>query len=339
VLSANSARASTELDWLIPVSAILAIELLLWFLSYSAGLAYAPQITAYGVVAYSCMTLVLAYHCLALLYRTRGQPPLSTLTRTAFSDWRRLVFLLVALQIVALGSSAFGALKAAMPKTVPFWLDQPLYRAEAYVFGAPPWQWTQYFLGWATPGIELIYSTFVPTHLAATFAVVFLKPSPLKTRALVSLFLIWLLLGIVAAYALSSAGPIFYDRVYGGDTVAGLNDTLRHAPIAVRTADSLWMLHELARPAIGNGLSAMPSMHVGLTLWLALVLRKTRAAPLAWTYFALIFLGSVHLGWHYVSDGLVASLGVLCIWRALRPGGAITAIENRQARGIVFGPA
>lgn len=80
----------------------------------------------------------------------------------------------------------------------------------------------------------------------------------------------------------------------------------------------LWWIAFVAvagRAFAPNGISAMPSMHVGLTLWLALVLRHTRWAKLTWTYFVLIWLGSVHLGWHYASDGLVAGLAILLIWR------------------------
>jgi hypothetical protein len=34
--------------------------------------------------------------------------------------------------------------------------------------------------------------------------------------------LIWLLLGVGLAYAVPSAGPIFYDRIYGGHQFAGI---------------------------------------------------------------------------------------------------------------------
>jgi drug/metabolite transporter (DMT)-like permease len=54
----------------------------------------------------------------------------------------------------------------------------------------------------------------------------------------------------------------------------------------------------------------MPSIHVACAVWLALVLR----IPVAWVYPALIFLGSVILGWHYASDGIVAAFGALVCW-------------------------
>jgi hypothetical protein len=38
-----------------------------------------------------------------------------------------------------------------------------------------------------------------------------------------------------------------------------------------------------------------------------------------WTYFAMIWVSSVHLGWHYVSDGIVGSAGALLIWQLAAP--------------------
>jgi hypothetical protein len=88
------------------------------------------------------------------------------------------------------------------------------------------------------------------------------------------------------------------------------------APLTAMTADALWHSHSANVATVANGISAMPSMHVGLTLWLAFVFKDTRLAPLGWTYYALIWTGSVLLGWHYFSDGLVGSLGVLLLWAA-----------------------
>ena len=129
--------------------------------------------------------------------------------------------------------------------------------------------------------------------------------------------LAWLVVGVGGAFALSSVGPIFYDRAFGGETFSALTQALHTAaPIAVRTSDLMWQFHVTDAPAVATGISAMPSMHVGLSLWLALISRGRRYAPLAWIYYAIIWLGSVHLGWHYFSDGLVASAAMLLSWRA-----------------------
>jgi len=62
----------------------------------------------------------------------------------------------------------------------------------------------------------------------------------------------------------------------------------------------------------------MPSMHVAIALWIALVWRayvpKTTLAVFA--FFFAIWIGSVMLGWHYAIDGIVSVVIVLVAWRS-----------------------
>jgi hypothetical protein len=60
----------------------------------------------------------------------------------------------------------------------------------------------------------------------------------------------------------------------------------------------------------------MPSVHVAMTLWVALVVR-TYFPPFqffAWAYFAAILIGSVHLGWHYAVDGIASIAIAMTAW-------------------------
>ena len=299
-------------DWLVPVAAIVALEIFAWWIEYRAGKAFAPRLLGYSLLTLLAFVLVASTRLLLHLRASRA---------AGARGWPRpsvgtVVTVLVGLQLLVLGSAAFSALKAAIPKEIPFWLDQPLAAAEQSLFGADPWQLSHAVLGWATPAIDQLYATFVPVHAIAVLAVLTAAPSERKTQALITLALSWLLVGIAGAYLLSSAGPIFYDRVFGGDRFAELMAVLGDAPVATRTAGLLWYFHSRDMPVIANGISAMPSMHVGLTLWLALVVRESRIAPLAWAYFAFMWIGSVHLGWHYAADGLVAAAAVLLLWQA-----------------------
>lgn len=61
-----------------------------------------------------------------------------------------------------------------------------------------------------------------------------------------------------------------------------------------------------------------------------------RYAPLAWLYYAIIWLGSVHLGWHYVSDGLVASVAMLLL---LHIAGALRFGRGRAPKPRVVQPS
>lgn len=297
-------------EWLVPVAVIVGLELVAWWVEYRAGKAFAPMLLGYSLLTLLAFGFVVGVRLLIhLRARRRAGAPVRMAAGPAIP-------ILAGLQLLVLGSAAFSALKAAIPKEIPFWLDPALADAELWMFGIDPWRISHALLGWATPAIDQLYATFVPVHAVSVLAVLTARPSSLKTRALIALALSWLLVGIAGAYSLSSAGPIFYDRAFGGNRFAELLAALEAAPVTTRTADLLWHFHVQDVPVIGNGISAMPSMHVGLTLWLALVLKGTRFAPLAWGYFAFIWLGSVHLGWHYAADGLAAALAILLLWQA-----------------------
>jgi hypothetical protein len=66
------------------------------------------------------------------------------------------------------------------------------------------------------------------------------------------------------------------------------------------------------------GVSAMPSMHNAIAVLYGLTAMRM-AKPLriaAWTFATLIFVGSIHLGWHYAVDGIIAGLMMAGIWYA-----------------------
>jgi membrane-associated phospholipid phosphatase len=70
----------------------------------------------------------------------------------------------------------------------------------------------------------------------------------------------------------------------------------------------------------------MPSMHIGMACWLALSLRSyfPKMQWAGWAYMATIWLSSIHLGWHYASDGIGGVIGALLVWRA---AGAIAGFK------------
>ncbi|MEO6114623.1 MAG: phosphatase PAP2 family protein [Sphingomicrobium sp.] len=177
-------------------------------------------------------------------------------------------------------------------------------------------------LGWATTFADRVYGLWLPTQLVALFSVVVARPSAAKARALTCYAAAWFLLGVVAAMLLSSAGPVFHDRVFGGARFAGLHAALlRHdAWMVAKTADAMWAAHASGRLGPISGISALPSMHVAISLWMALTARTLapRMAPFAWAYCAFIWVASVQLGWHYASDGLAGVAGMLMIWFAVR---------------------
>ena len=152
-----------ERDWLIPVACLLGIELSAWCALYAAGLAHPPIIAGYQLLALAALAPVLCFRSLST------PKPLERLRRMAREEPARIGALVAGMQLFVLGASLFSALKSAIPKLVPFWLDNPLARFERTMFGTDPWQLSNLLLGWATPAIDLVYASFLPIHLLAVF--------------------------------------------------------------------------------------------------------------------------------------------------------------------------
>jgi len=142
---------------------------------------------------------------------------------------------------------------------------------------------------------------------------------------LLTFVLLWALIGNIAATLLSSAGPVYFGRITGlPDPYAPLMSYLHQAsaisPVpALGVQDMLWKLYVSHGIAVGAGISAMPSLHVAIAVSFVLLARSIdRRLAIAFTVFALlIFLGSVHLGWHYAIDGYVSVAGAWLIWRGV----------------------
>ena len=145
----------------------------------------------------------------------------------------------------------------------------------------------------------------------------------LRQRYLVAYLMTWGVGTCVLGTVLSSAGPCFYGLIESGaNPYAGLMNYLAGAndiyPIwAVPTQATLWDSH-LAGHGDIEGVSAMPSMHVGTTILFICCAVAAGKRWLVWfsSLFALsIFLGSILLGWHYAIDGYLGALVALACWK------------------------
>ena len=222
--------------------------------------------------------------------------------------------------------NTYASWKTLIPVVQPFYLDPVLAEVDRWIhFGRAPWEWLHPVLGGvaATKAIDHVYFTWVLLIPVAILLAAFRSDARSRAQFFLTYGLTLILLGSLAATVMSSAGPCYYGFVVSGpdpyvelmrflqvvDTRAGLHVT--------EIQDWLWRSH-LARGEVAYArISAMPSIHVGLTFLYVLAVRgKARILDLlGWTYFVLILVGSVHLGWHYAVDGYVAVLGVAALWK------------------------
>jgi hypothetical protein len=288
--------------WLLVLASLGVVELTWWTLCWLAGIAPAPFLGTYLVLAVGGLVAALA---LRMAFSPGAERP----------TWTALV---LGTLLTAIAASLFLPLKYAIPAQVPFWLDGPLAAAERMVLGVDAWIVADRLLGWALVPVDRIYGLWLPVQTVALFSVMLMTPSAAKTRALIGYTLAWFLLGVVAATAFASAGPIFYDRLLGGTDFAPLAERLRTggAAMALRESDSMWASFASARPGFVAGISALPSLHVAISMWMWLAARTLapRMAPLALAYAIFIAAASVQLGWHYIADGLAAVIGMAAVW-------------------------
>ncbi|HEX6660851.1 MAG TPA: phosphatase PAP2 family protein [Sphingomicrobium sp.] len=285
------------------MAAVTAVELIWWLAAWWRGVAPAPHVAIYLGLALTGLAVAIGLRLVLRLPPTGGRWP-AVLAGTV---------------LVGVGASAFLPLKYAIPREVPFWLDQPIALAERRLFGADPWLLLDRLLGWATVPMDWLYGCWLPVQLLVLFSLILARPSSIKSRALIAYSLAWFLLGAVAAMLLSSAGPLFYDRLYGGHQFQPLHAMLRTRGgwVALAESDLMWAARSDNDPGLVAGISAVPSIHVAMSLWIYLAAREImpRAALPAFAYFLLVWIGSVQLGWHYASDGLAGAIGMLGVWQ------------------------
>ena len=265
--------------------------------------------------------------------------------------WRRLFTeflsrdrILLSLPVLALWpvlALAFSVFKELIPAIQPFYLDQSLHALDRAIhLGHDPWTLLQPLFGHpaVTYVIDRLYALwFFVMYFALLLQITSTKDRRLRVRFLLSSMLAWTLLGSLGALLLSSAGPCYFGAVVGSPDpyaplISYLRDTVQNTHlsifghelssqlIAIRVQDMLWDGYRQGGGGLGHGISAAPSMHVASTWLVARMLQAHGRRVLAicgWSFFAVILLGSIHLGWHYAADGYISVAGAWIIWRAV----------------------
>jgi hypothetical protein len=302
------------------------------------GLSYLGFVATAGLAVFAAFALWYLYHA-----RVRKVPNFQAeAARRLKGDFLCRERLLLALPVLALWPitvMAFSYLKSVMPLIHPFYLDPTLYRWDRMLhFGVDPWRLLQPFLGhaWITYLINLGYAMwFFVFQAVLVLQSGAAKDRKLRMQFLLTMALAWALIGNVAATLMSSAGPCYYGLVVGGpDPYAPLMNYLHSVPAdlsfhafghqvrlpftAMILQDLLWQSQMDGDFGITKGISAAPSMHVASS-WIIARLAWSiggRARICGSLFLLFIFVGSIHLGWHYAVDGYVAAAAAWVLWRA-----------------------
>jgi hypothetical protein len=310
-------RKPSDADWLIPASIFVAIQYCFAF-GVSERIAYPlrPPVDAYLYIALALAGLAATARVLFFIgrmYLDGEANPTQRLKRFVDDYWRSWLLFFAGFLLAAAQIGALTWLKAMLPFAVPFWADPMLAAADRAILGTDAWRLFHPLLDPVDPIIDWGYASWFPLKTCVLLWALSKTPCFEKSRALLSYFLMIGLFGVVGQYALSSAGPIFYARL-------GLGDHFKDLPfsaVALRGSDYLWAARQDIHSPIGGGISAMPSVHVASSVWMAFAcwaLLPRICGLLAIAFAVLIFVGSMYLGWHYFVDAAAGVVAGCAAW-------------------------
>lgn len=213
----------------------------------------------------------------------------------------------------------FQALKQSIGPTVGFRYDPVLAQLDEALHRGPAWHMFAGLLR-SPSALRSIDWLYMFWFLALVLVIVWLSWTgrrALRARALLSFLLIWIFGGTIAAWALASAGPCYSDAPQYRELIARLDDV--GFPLWARfNQRGIWAAQQADQWLAFGGVSAMPSMHVAVAVWMAVVVwhRSRRLGALLTVYACIVQIGSVVLGWHYAIDGYIGAAIAWFAWSA-----------------------
>ncbi|MEK7660420.1 MAG: phosphatase PAP2 family protein [Pseudomonadota bacterium] len=169
--------------------------------------------------------------------------------------------------------------------------------------------------------IDAFYIFWFPIQLVVIASMSFQKIASFhRYRYLLTFGLNYLVIGVIAANLVSTAGPVYFERLNPGSDIyahhmAILDQITPSFQLhATQWQDALWAAY-ISSPSYSY-ISAFPSMHVANAMLVFLISLKygllIRISGFLFLFLTLV--GSIFLGWHYAADGYAAILIVLGEW-------------------------
>lgn len=223
--------------------------------------------------------------------------------------------------------TGFTAIKDLIPTANPFSWDPAFTELDRVLhFGYQPYEWLSPLLNvpFVTYMINFNYNVWFFVMLGFCFWHGFAHTENRRRQHFFLAFMLTWLIGTgVFGTVFSSVGPGLFGRFYVDqvDPFKPLMGWLKHTsqfyPVySMDTMDKLWESYVQGKGLI-SGISAMPSMHVGSSVIFVLSAVATGKRWLIWAtsiFCAAIFMGSIHLAWHYAVDGYLGAAIAVCCW-------------------------
>ncbi|MEO6153464.1 MAG: phosphatase PAP2 family protein, partial [Croceibacterium sp.] len=201
--------------------------------------------------------------------------------------------------------------------------------ADRAIFGTDAWRLLQPMLGYPLVTSLLSYAYHAWVGLIYAGAIYFsfgAQDREVRARYFITFFTIWTVVGLALATGMASVGPCFVGPLLGyhefDQLVAYLNAANeQHRVMVLPVQQELLAGYLTDARGLGQGIAAMPSMHVGLaTLFALATWRINKLAGVLFTVFAaVIAVASVHLAYHYAVDGIVAAAVTIMTWAVAGP--------------------
>lgn len=313
---------------------------LLW--ERAAGLHSAQLLEDYFQIPPFAAVFVFLLWCGLPFFRPaeyRGLPPSKAALAMLRARWPLLFFPFF---LSPLFNFSYTVAKSSIPYLFGFHWEGFWAQLDQRLFGIDPWRITHAYIG---PGATRILSLGYTIVWGGLFVFMgpvlnFFAPTETAFRFHVARMITWFFGGALAAAIFSSAGPVFAqlgDPQLGGrylPLVHSLAKLLPSDDMILQSQDYLLRTYGNYEVFRAGGISAMPSMHVATAALYVCIAWGSRWQWLALAFWAVIWVSSVHFGYHYATDGLGGSLIAWLAWKATAPAKAKLMIAAPDLRAM-----